>query len=721
MNSNPYLLLTPPEALRIQHHVQSNNDEDDLLTRTVQQTERQTRKYINTIGIEIPGHGEAGGYEHNRHKQNYIHLNHAGSLWLITQETYFFDWIKNMLLKYAEVYPTLTLNTSRDTNPPGRLFHQTLNENMWLMYASIAYACIKENLSDDERNKIENDLFREMVAMFTDTYAHDFDIIHNHGLWAVAGVGVAGMALNDDEIANKAIYGLKGDGETGGFLAQLKYLFSPDGYYMEGPYYHRFALRPLLIFAEVISRKRPELNIFQFEDCVIQRTSEALMSTVFPDGTFPALNDSSKTIGINDEGMIIAASLCYKHFGADEKLVAMAQVQQEVWLADSSIALSIAASGRKKPLNWGSLTITDGPMGEKGGLGILRRAVDDDIHMAMLWYGQHGSDHTLHSALDHGHFDGLHLGWFNRGQEVLKDYGFGRWVNVEPKFGGRYIPENKSYCKQTIAHNTVTVDQQSQNGGDTATAEKHWGDLAFFETKTDFGQVLSAKAPNFFPGVDMQRTIVMLDRKNGSPLLIDLFDLQSDDEHVYDLPVHYDGQITHTDFSYKTYNELKAAGKEHGYQHLWHIATSDPLTHQNSAMLSWLMGDSYYSLRTATTEQTNILFLQTGANDPAFNLRNEPVVITRERAANHLFATTYEQHGYFNESLEKSEDARGSIDDVQVLYREADANIIRIIDQQNGTYILMHWKLSNVEETHQVETEKGTFTWSGSFAVEITT
>lgn len=99
-----------------------------------------------------------------------------------------------------------------------------------------------------------------------------------------------------------------------------------------------------------------------------------------------------------------------------------------------------------------------------------------------MWYGQHGSIPRLHSALNHGHFDGLHLSLFSGGREFLRDYGFGRWVNVEPKFGGRYIPENNSYCKQTVAHNTVVVDGQSQNGGNSLEAETRWGEPHFFVT-----------------------------------------------------------------------------------------------------------------------------------------------------------------------------------------------------------------------------------------------
>ena len=368
-------------------------------------------------------------------------------------------------------------------------------------------------------------------------------------------------------------------------------------------------------------------------------------------------------------------------------------------------------------MNWGSLTLSDGPKGDKGGLGILRKNVDEkDVHMALLWYGQHGSDHTLHSALDHGHFDGLHLGWFNRDQEVLRDYGYGRWVNVEPKFGGRYIPENKSYCKQTIAHNTVTVDQQSQNAGDTARAEKHWGQLEQFQIDAEFGQVMSASAKDYFDGVDMRRTVILLNRDGKSPLMIDLFELDSSIKHQYDLAVHYDGQITHTNFEYQTFSTLQTLGDSNGYQHLWEVGSATSFE-KSTAMVSWLMGDSYYSVTTALTDHSEMVFCRLGANDPDFNLRNEPALIIRDHASQHLFVTVYEQHGYFNESLELSEDARGTIQTVEKIYHNANADVVRIEDIEGNCWTLIHWKGENAEAQHSVFANDETFEWQGQFVV----
>ncbi|NMV23425.1 chondroitin lyase, partial [Vibrio parahaemolyticus] len=76
----------------------------------------------------------------------------------------------------AKIYPQLESNTSRDSNPPGKIFHQTLNENMWMLYASCAYSCIYHTLEEEQKTLIENDLFKHMIELFVITYGHDFDI-----------------------------------------------------------------------------------------------------------------------------------------------------------------------------------------------------------------------------------------------------------------------------------------------------------------------------------------------------------------------------------------------------------------------------------------------------------------------------------------------------------------------------------------------------------------
>jgi hypothetical protein len=104
---------------------------------------------------------------------------------------------------------------------------------------------------------------------------------------------------------------------------------------------------------------------------------------------------------------------------------------------------------------------------------------------------------------------------------VVPDYGFSRWINIEPKFGGRYLPENDSYAMQTVAHNTVVVDQTTQSGGREAADEAIWGERHFFDARDPRLQAVSALARGFYPGVDMQRTMLLVrDRRLPYPVVL---------------------------------------------------------------------------------------------------------------------------------------------------------------------------------------------------------
>ncbi|WP_153448879.1 heparinase II/III domain-containing protein [Vibrio algicola] len=725
MNYQP-LLLSFEEAAELGKEL----GKDSLLGKALARDIAQTDAYMANVGIEVPGHGEGGGYEHNRHKQNYINMDLAGRLFLITGEQKYRDYIVELLTAYATVYPTLESNVSLDSNPPGKFFHQTLNENMWMLYSSCAYSCVYHTLEEAQKRQIEDDLFKQMIHMFVVTYGHDFDIVHNHGLWAVAAVGICGYAINDQASVDKALYGLKMDKVSGGFLAQLDQLFSPDGYYMEGPYYHRFSLRPIYLFAESIERRQPELGIYEFNDSVIKTTSYAVFKTAFPDGTLPALNDSSKTISINDEGVIMATSVCYHRYEQTETLLGMANHQQDVWVHTAGLTLSnaVEAADEIKPFNWGSLFVTDGPKGEKGGVSILRhRDSKDDDTMALIWFGQHGSDHQYHSALDHGHYDGLHLSVFNRGHEVLHDYGYGRWVNVEPKFGGRYIPENKTYCKQTVAHNTVVVDQKTQNKFNTALAETKFGQKHFFDAENSNMQAMSGTISQYYDGIDMQRSVILAELEEfEKPLVIDVYRILADAPHQYDLPYHYKGQVIRTDFDYQVESTLKPLGADNGYQHLWNLGSAKV---SGSTLITWLHDSSYYSLVSSAPAadlgneskgESEFIFARTGATDPDFNLRSEPALILRQNAQNHVFASVLETHGYFNESIEASIDARGLVKAVTVIGHNATGTVIEIALTSGKNYVFgisnrpASAELENTE--HKVEFAGTTYQWTGCYA-----
>jgi hypothetical protein len=661
--------------------------------------------------MDVPQPGEAGGYAHERHKQNYREMQLAGVLYSITGDARYARFVRNMLDKYAVLYPTLGAHPLAKNQAPGKLFHQSLNEANWLVATSIAYDCVYDFLEPAERTRIEKNVLRPMADWLSVTQAKEFDRIHNHGTWAVASVGMLGYVLGDTSYVNRALYGTKRD-RSGGFMRQLDLLFSPDGYYMEGPYYIRYALMPFYHFAEAIQREQPSLHIYAYRDSILKKALYSAVQTALPDGVFPAINDASRTMAIDAPEVVLALDLAYRRYGANTNLLGAAAIQNEVILngAGLSVARDMAARHDTPKMSWGSVEFTDGPDGKRGGLGILRSGKGRDASMLLMKYGVHGEGH--------GHFDKLHFIFFDGGREVVPDYGFSRWINIEPKFGGRYLPENDSYAMQTIAHNTVVVDETSQNEAKEGEAEKIWAERHFFSAANPTTQVMSATADRYSPGVGMERTMFLIDdARLPRPVVVDLFRLSSKEQHTYDYALHFRGQLIATDVKYESNNtEQKPIGKAFGYQHIWKQAegsTDGPLE------MTWLDGNRYYSITVAAGSSSDVIFGRTGANDPDFNLTSEPVMLVRRKAKNELFASVIEPHGYFSEPEERSLNARPSIQSVRVLVDSPEGSVVEVtgLDGLSWRVMVANGPASGTAG-HSLAADGRTFTWTGNFKVE---
>ncbi|MGR5433299.1 heparinase II/III domain-containing protein [Vibrio owensii] len=714
MTTQP-ILLTEAEVELLRKEV----GKPSLMGKSIEANRKELEAFMR-LPLDVPGHGEAGGYEHNRHKQNYTYMNLAGRLFLITQEEKYAQFVKDLLAIYAEKYLTFDFHVQKNTNPTGRLFHQILNEHCWLMFTSLAYSCVASVMTEEERTAVVERIFEPMLDMFTVKYAHDFDRIHNHGIWAVAAVGICGLAIGKPEYLEMSVYGQDRD-DTGGFLAQISQLFAPSGYYMEGPYYHRYAIRPTCVFAEVVHRHMPEVDIYNYKDKVIGNTVQAMLATAYPNGEFPALNDASRTMSITDMGVQVAVSVYSKHYGMDDNILGMAKIQNAVWMHPCGLELSqaydkaIADREIGMPF-WPSVELNEGPTGNNGAQGFIRmQDKTGDVSQLVMNYGQHG--------MGHGNFDTLGITFFNRGQEVLREYGFCRWVNVEPKFGGRYLDENKSYARQTIAHNAVTIDEQCQNGFDVDRADSVHGLPHFFKVEGTEINGMSAFANDHYPNTDMQRSVFMLNLDElEAPLLLDLYRIEGEGEHQYDYSHQYDGQIVRTNFDYQNFGELNTLGDDFGYQHLWKVASGKV---QDTALVSWLQNNTYYTwLGTSSSAKQNgdneVIFTRTGANDPSFNLRSEPAFILRNKGESTLFASVLETHGYFNEEFEQSVNARGQVKDIRVVGYNAVGSIVEITTEKSLVTVMISNVLGADDQTpHQVELNGKTYSWNGFYSLEV--
>ena len=589
----------------------------------------------------------AGGYTHDRHKGNYAAMYAAGQVYTITGEEKYARFVGDMLLQYADLIPTLKNHPHAKGSSPGRLFHQALNDANWLVYASQAYDCVYNYLSAEQRKKIENGAFRPLCDFLTKDLETWFNLIHNHGVWACAAVGMTGLAIGDDNLVQQALYGTNKDGKSG-YIAQLNHLFSPDGYYTEGPYYARYALLPFYIFAQAIENNKPELKIFQHRNQILKKALYAALQQTNTNGAFFPLNDAIKDKTYISSELVVAVNTAFKVYNSDTALLEIAAKQERVLLNNSGVNVAAAIKGFKKVLPYfpyTSVEYTDGAKGNEGGITLLRTGGENSFTTLLFKYAAHG--------LSHGHYDELNVMLYHNGREILSDYGAARFLNVEQKDGGRYLKENKSFAMQTVAHNTIVVDETSQFGGDEDLASEHHSEKYFSKLNGEV-QVVSAKDKDSYKGVAQHRTLFLINGKNmEQPVYIDLFKVSSATTHQYDLPFWYQGQLIETSFPYTPYTtNMQSLGTKNGYQHIWKEAYGK--SDSGIGSLTFLNGSSFYSITTNAGKETEFFLARSGAGDPNFNLRRETSFIVRKNGDNQLFVSVIEPHGTFNALSEAS-------------------------------------------------------------------
>lgn len=592
-------------------------------------------------GVPVPVPVDAGGgYTHEQHKQNAKTIYEAGMLYQQTGETKYRDAVRDILFDYADLYPTLGIHPEQRSSNKGKLFWQGLNEAWWLVYVIQGYEVVRPELSDEDRARIETGVLNPMADFLSTGSPQTFDRIHNHATWATTAVGMTGYVLGQPERVEKALYGLDQTGEVG-FLKQLDELFSPDGYYAEGPYYQRYALMPFVLFSQAIDRNEPERGIFEYRDGIVLKAIRSTMEQSYA-GLFFPINDAIREKGINTVELKYGLAIAYERT-QDPTLLGAIQLQNGVVPTEGGrAALEAIEAGKAQPFEFRSQQFRDGPNGDQGALMVLRSGpAGDDAAVVMKATTQ---------GLGHGHHDKLGLLYYDNGAEIVADYGAARFLNVEPKFGGRYLPENETWAKQTVAHNALVVDQTSHFDGDWREAQKHAPSVI------DFGpingvQVAFAEIDTAYEGINLQRLIAIVPDVDGRDYIVDIMRGLGGEDHTFDLPVHFKGQLIETSFDmvHET-TKLEPFGTDDGYQHLWKRSESAPLSGLQD--VSWLLGDQFYTLTFASDLPATAYFTELGANDPDHNLRREQALILRGEGASVNFVSVYERHGLYESDNE---------------------------------------------------------------------
>ncbi len=698
--ANPRTLITADDLTDLPNRVASSPSYSSFVNET---RNRINAYFEHSPDVPIP-RDPGGGYTHEQHKKNGIAIYEAGLLSRFTGKAIYTEHAKQLLLSYSSLYPTLAEHPVKRSNYPGRMFWQVLNEAWWLVYAVQGYDAIRDQLTIAEREQIENGLFRPLANFLSVGSPNTFNRIHNHAAWAVAAVGATGYVLDEEKYVELAFKGTELDGSAG-FFALVDNLFSPDGYYTEGPYYQRYALMPFVVFARIVEANQPELDVFRYRDGVLLSAIYACVDLSYNDLFFP-LNDAIKDKGLNTVELRYGISIAYV-LTEDPSLLEIAKSQDDFVLTTDSLKVARAIdAGEARPFEYIPRLYRDGPQGKRGALGILRGEYGKTDQSVVMKATSHG--------FGHGHFDRLNWLYYDNGSEIISDYGSARFLNIEQKEGGRYLPENETWAKQTIAHNTLVVDQTSQFDSDAGLADRFFPEVTQFQYD---GAVVFIRAAteNPYQNVRLERLLALVDDvAKERHLVVDIFNVESNVPHQFDLPIHYEGQFisTNTSPSFAETDALRPLGEDNGYQHLWLRARHDLRTDEVFEF-TWLTGNRFYSVIATTNAPSQVLFAQLGAHDPNFNLRPQQTFIRRVDNSNDTtFVSVLESHGEYNGAAEFTINNKPTIRDIS--YFEYDVSqVVRVDTATDETHYIAFTRTDDEAARHVVHLDETSLVWEG--------
>ena len=712
---HPSLILTNQGVKDIRANLGSIPIFDETLAVTQKEIDAEI---VQGFDVPVPK-DYSGGYTHETHKKNYVLMQKAGVLYQILDDEKYANFVKDMLFEYAKQYPTWPVHPKPRSYARGKLFWQCLNDSNWLVYTSQAYDCIYDFLTEEERQTLENDLFKPFADFISKENPQFFNRVHNHSTWGNAAVGMIALAMDDDSLLQRALYGYKEakidpnlkDNDGGyinregnmGFLANLEEPFSPDGYFTEGPYYQRYASYPFLILAQALQNKKPELEVLQYKDSVLLKSVTALINLSDADGEFFLLNDAQKGMSVGNTSLVSAVDIAYHFGGNNPELLSIAEKQGEVALDDAGLSVALGLKeGKAKPFEKKSIELSDGANGDQGAVGILR---SDGLELVFK-YTAHG--------LSHGHYDKLSFALFEEGTEVAQDYGMGRFVNIEQKGGGNYLKENTTWAKQSIAHNALVQNETSHFQGKYDIGSKYHSNKYVFSVN-DKVQVASAKEENAYPGTKLHRTFVIIkDEDYEMPYILDIMKVSSESSNQYDLPFYFLGHIMQTNFEYSKLPTPQILGKSHGYQHLYKEGSA--VVKGENVKLNWLLNNKFYTYTAITSANDEVIFGRIGANDPDFNLRNEQTLILRKKnTKDALYVSTIESHGTYNPVTELAINAYSNVKQIEVVLDSKAYTAIQIDTKNDKSKIFIISNENNDKDVeHNLTIYDIDYTWKGA-------
>ncbi len=499
-------------------------------------------------GVTLPGTGES------EETSNVACAKQAAELalaFVLSDDLAFAEGAARILRAYVPIVPTYEVTVTK-----GLATSAALSEAGWAMNMCLAYDLIYNTgiLSDDDKQGIENDVLK-LSAEAMRICNHPFR--SNWRNRAMAGFGTVGFCIDDKDLIDEALNGVcneAGELMRDGFGRQLAEAILADGVYYERTIGYHYAV--LENYAHLMEVARHNgVNLWKTEMTSIERDAGADRKRAFGDGgpkTIKALYDMPFYYVFSDTSKAAVGN------AGSDKLhrrwffeAAWKQYNDPKFAWITHVAGEKAPERINEPLDLIHL-VADMPEGHydlndnaapgltgwhentctllpNGGYTVLRESTDPDSTGVLMTYGKYGSGHS--------HPDKLAIVVSANGKQVLPEvnyYGYGD-------------ADFLTWNNQTLAHNTVTVDEVAQHPQDdtdypwiTDDEETHpvYGEPVFFHPGVEL-KAFRGRCETVYDGVVLTRTTALV-----GPVVVDFFNCTSDADHQYDYVLHINGKLS---------------------------------------------------------------------------------------------------------------------------------------------------------------------------------
>lgn len=451
-----------------------------------------------------------------------------------------------ILTGYARLYEQYPEHKGANQNDTSKVMAQRLSEAMWLIPQIEAYDYIYGSgaLSDEDKKLIENGLIRPALNMIrrkdaaseaaerdkknpawrTVTPAKNKGVVGNWLNFYNTATMMAGSVMNDRNMMDIA---------AADFRELMINGIGEDGMWGEGAIgYQLFAMSAMSPGFEAAARAG--IDLWGFDNARFKQLFDSPLRYAYPDGTLPGINDSGR--GELGSWQTMVYDYGYLRYGDPAYARLLNTSPRQLHISEAVYQPTRLHEKVAEPATVKAASTLFGNLG----YAILR----DDTKYGLLDYGPHGGTH--------GHYDKLNLLLF-----ANPPSGAGDEMGGEPKFHRYEDSLHHEWTIQTIAHNTLSVDEGSQMAGE--------GRLLLFEDTPNL-KIMRGQSPSSYPGVLLDRTVVVT-----PDAVIDLFAGRSALEHTWDRTFRYNGKMT----GFPAAPGAKPLGKTDGFQHFL-VASRQP-------------------------------------------------------------------------------------------------------------------------------------------------